>query len=117
MPLMHACYIPGLVEVVPHRRPKILLLGAGGQVGGELCRSLQTLGELIALNRRGLDLADQQAIRDTVRSVQPQLIVNAAAYTAVDKAQSERDLATAVNAIAPGVLAEEADRLQAALVH
>jgi len=101
---------------------KILLLGKNGQVGWELQRSLAPLGELVALDRSvvdGLtgDLSDLEALRATIRQVKPDLIVNAAAYTAVDKAESETDLAERVNAHAPGVLAKEAALLGAWLVH
>lgn len=101
---------------------KILLLGKNGQVGWELQRSLAVLGEVVALDRSGADglcgdLADPQGVTETVRRVQPQVIVNAAAYTAVDKAESEPELARRVNALAPGTLAQEAARLGAWLVH
>ncbi|TFW01498.1 dTDP-4-dehydrorhamnose reductase [Oxalobacteraceae bacterium OM1] len=96
---------------------KILLTGRNGQVGYELERSLQCLGDVVAFDRAGLDLADADAVRRTVREVQPTLIVNAAAYTAVDQAEREPELAMRVNGIAPGILAEEADALGAALVH
>jgi dTDP-4-dehydrorhamnose reductase len=96
---------------------RILLTGRNGQVGWELERGLPALGELIATDRQTLDLADAEAIRRTVREVKPDLIVNAGAYTAVDRAETERDAAIHVNAVAPGVLAEEAKRLGALLVH
>lgn len=99
---------------------KILLLGKNGQVGWELQRALAPLGELIALDRRDEpngDLADAEGLRATVRQVAPDVIVNAAAYTAVDKAESEPELAHAVNGVAPGVLAQEAESLGAWLVH
>jgi dTDP-4-dehydrorhamnose reductase len=101
---------------------KILLLGKNGQVGWELQRALAPLGELIALDRAGAgglggDLNDLAALERTVRAVQPQVIVNAAAYTAVDKAESEPALAQTINALAPGVLAQEAARCKALLVH
>jgi dTDP-4-dehydrorhamnose reductase len=96
---------------------KILLTGATGQVGFELRRTLAPLGQVIALSSQQLNLVDADAIRRTVREIDPQLIVNAAAYTAVDKAETEVDLAMTVNSIAPGVLAEEAQRLGAGLVH
>jgi dTDP-4-dehydrorhamnose reductase len=96
---------------------RILLTGSKGQIGWELERALPALGELIATDRSTLDLADADAIRRTVREVKPQLIVNAAAYTAVDKAESEPEVASRINADAPGVLGEEACRLQALLVH
>ncbi len=87
---------------------RILLTGKNGQVGWELQRTLATLGEVIALDRHGLDLADPDSIRRVVREHKPNLIVNAAAYTAVDKAEEESDLAMAINGTAPGILAEEA---------
>lgn len=96
---------------------KILLTGKNGQVGWELQRTLATLGEVIALDRHGLDLANPDSIRRAVREHKPNLIVNAAAYTAVDKAEEESDLAMVVNGTAPGILAEEAKRLGAALIH
>jgi dTDP-4-dehydrorhamnose reductase len=98
-------------------RPKILVTGAGGQVGHELARILPAHGEVAALDRSQLDLADIDALRRTVRAIQPQIIVNAAAYTAVDQAEREPALADAINARAPGALAEEAKRLGAALIH
>ena len=97
--------------------PKILLTGANGQVGWELRRTLGALGEVVALDSRTMDLSKAEAVRDTVRAIAPAIIVNPAAYTAVDKAESEPDRAHAVNAVAPGVLAEEAARLDALLVH
>lgn len=96
---------------------RILLTGAHGQVGWELERALAPLGEITALDMAHLDLTDSDAIRRHLRELQPQTIVNAAAYTAVDRAESEPELAHAVNATAPGVLAEEAKRLDAILVH
>lgn len=96
---------------------RILLTGINGQVGHELLRSLQPLGEVIALDRVGLDLGDPDRIRTVVRETRPAIIVNPAAYTAVDKAESEPDLAMAINGSAPGILAEEAQRLDALLVH
>lgn len=101
---------------------KILLLGKNGQVGWELQRSLAPLGELIALDHDGApglsgDFAHPESLAATVRAVAPDLIVNAAAHTAVDKAESEPDFARALNALAPGVLAREAAALGALLVH
>jgi len=96
---------------------RILLTGATGQVGWELRRTLAPLGEVKFFDRFGLDLADTPPLVATVRALQPEVIVNAAAYTAVDKAEAERDLAFAVNATAPRVLAEEAKRIGALLVH
>ena len=97
--------------------PTILLTGADGQVGGELRRALAPLGHVVALLRADADLADPDALRAAVRRVAPALVVNAAAFTAVDRAERERDLAFAVNARAPQVLAEEAARLGAPIVH
>jgi dTDP-4-dehydrorhamnose reductase len=96
---------------------RILLTGATGQVGWELRRTLAPLGELKAFDRFGLNLADVPVLVATVRALRPEVIVNAAAYTAVDKAEAERDAAFAVNATAPRVLAEEAKRIGALLVH
>lgn len=96
---------------------KILLLGKNGQVGWELQRALSPLGELIALGSADIDLRNQQLLRECVRNHQPSMIVNAAAYTAVDKAESDAQSAHAINAQAPGVLAEEAQQLDAWLVH
>ena len=96
---------------------KILLTGKSGQVGWELQRSLAVLGGVIALGRSQLDLSDADAIRRVVREIKPKLIVNPAAYTAVDKAESEPELAMAINAVAPGVMAEEAARLNIPLLH
>lgn len=102
---------------------KILLLGKDGQIGWELQRSLAPLGELVALGRSGGpdgltgDLARLTELAQTVRAVAPDVIVNAAAYTAVDRAESEAALAHAINAEAPGVLADEAERRGAWLVH
>ena len=101
---------------------KILLLGKNGQVGWELQRSLAPLGDLIALDRTGGeglcgDLSDLDGLVATVRKLAPDVIVNAAAYTAVDKAETEEALAALINGDAPGVLAREAEALGAWLVH
>lgn len=96
---------------------RILVTGANGQVGWELQRTLQTLGDVIACDRGALDLANPDSIRAKVREIRPDLIVNAGAYTAVDRAESEPELAMAVNGVAPGVLAEEAKRIGALMVH
>ena len=98
----------------------ILVTGASGQVGGELVALLKTMdwaGEVHAPSRSDLDLADAASVRAAVRRLQPRWIVSPGAYTAVDKAESERDLAYAVNAVAPGVLGEEAKALGAAMIH
>ena len=97
---------------------KLLLLGKNGQVGWELQRSLAPLGEVIALDRQtGGDISDLSALANTIRSMRPDVIVNAAAHTAVDKAESEPDLALRLNAEAPEVMAQEAKDLGALLVH
>ena len=100
---------------------KILLLGKGGQVGWELQRSLAPLGELVALEFDSTDycgdFTNLTGLAETVRKVRPDVIVNAAAHTAVDKAESEPELVRTINALAPGVLADEAHKLVAWLVH
>jgi len=101
---------------------KILLLGKNGQVGWELQRALAPLGELVALGSDSpaplaADFSEPESLAATVRAVAPQIIVNAAAHTAVDKAESEPELARALNATAPGVLAREAAALGAWLMH
>lgn len=96
---------------------RILLTGGTGQVGWELQRTLVCLGEVRAPARQALDLGNPDSIRQVVRDWRPDVIVNPAAHTAVDKAESEAELATAINATAPGILAEEAARLGALLVH
>lgn len=95
----------------------IMVLGSQGQVGWELARSLLPLGKVIALGRQEADLSNPDVLRRVVRANEPDLIVNAAAYTAVDKAETDEDAAMAVNAIAPGILAEEALRGNSLLVH
>lgn len=97
--------------------PRILLTGSNGQVGWELARSLSTLGEVVATTSQSLDLTDPDAIRRAMAEVRPRIVVNPAAHTAVDRAESEPDKARALNAVAPGILAEEAEKLGALLVH
>ncbi|HEY8118825.1 MAG TPA: dTDP-4-dehydrorhamnose reductase [Methylophilaceae bacterium] len=99
------------------RFKNILLTGVNGQVGHELQHTLSVLGHAVALDRSQLDLTDVTAIRSVVRAIKPDIIINPAAYTAVDKAESEPELAFAINATAPAVLAEEAKKLGAMLVH
>jgi len=98
-------------------RPRVLVTGAGGQVGRELLRVFEGRAHLIPCDRNALDLTSPRQIRARVREVAPDMIINAAAYTAVDRAESEPELARAINAEAPGVLAEEAKRAGALLVH
>lgn len=98
-------------------KPKILLTGRNGQVGHELRSLLPRLGKVIALGRQELDLADPEAIRRVIRELRPQLIVNAAAYKVVDQAETDREAAYAINAHAPSVMAEEAKKIGAVLVH
>jgi dTDP-4-dehydrorhamnose reductase len=96
---------------------RVLLIGKKGQLGWELHRTLATLGELIAVDYPEIDLGQPETGRNLIRQIQPQVIVNAAAYTAVDQAETEHELARKINAIAPGVLAEEARRLNALFIH
>jgi dTDP-4-dehydrorhamnose reductase len=96
---------------------RILLTGATGQVGWELARTLLPLGEVVAVNRTQADLADLNVLRSVIQQHKPDVIVNPAAYTAVDKAETETALAHTINAEAPGVLAEEAKKIGALLVH
>ena len=96
---------------------RILIPGRTGQVGWELQSALAPLGTVIALDRSRMDLANPDSIRRAIRDANPEIIVNAAAYTHVDKAESEPDLAMQVNGVAPGIMAEEAKRLGAILVH
>lgn len=98
-------------------RMKILLTGKHGQVGFELQRALAPLGDVHAVDYAECDLANAAAISALVRSARPDVIINPAAYTAVDKAESEPQLAHAINAVAPGILGEEAARLGAWVVH
>ena len=96
---------------------RILLTGKNGQVGSELHKILTQFGEVTATGRNEMDLAEPSQIRRTVRQVKPELIINAGAYTAVDKAESDPELAKAVNGIAPKILAEEAKAEGALLIH
>jgi len=97
--------------------PRILLVGSTGQVGRELQRSIAGFGELVACDRKALDLTSEDSVRAVVERTGPDVILNAAAYTAVDKAESEPELAYAINARGPQILAEEAARRGALLIH
>src|SRR6202046_4163246 len=98
-------------------KPKILLTGKNGQVGEELERLLPEVGEVVALGRQELDLSNPDGIPRTIRAVRPNLIVNAAAYTAVDQAEKEETAASEINSAAPAIMAEEAKKVGASLVH
>lgn len=98
-------------------KPAILLIGVNGQIGHELNAALPRVGEVTALDRHRLDLTQPAEIRRAIREFRPALIVNAAGYTAVDRGESEPAVARAVNAIAPAVMAEEAKKTSAALIH
>ncbi|MEH1874376.1 dTDP-4-dehydrorhamnose reductase [Nostoc sp.] len=95
----------------------ILLIGSNGQVGKELQQILPSYGDIISVERPTVDLAQPDTLRNVIRSKQPQIIINAAAYTAVDKAESEPELASAINAIAPLIIAQESQKLGAFLIH
>jgi len=101
----------------PQLRGRILVTGGTGQVGGELVKTLSALGEVVAPARDQMDLTDAGNIREVIRSVQPRWIVNPAAYTAVDKAEREPELAYAINAEAVWVIGEEARRIGAGVIH
>jgi dTDP-4-dehydrorhamnose reductase len=98
-------------------RERILLTGATGQVGGELLKTLKSLGDVVAPDRTTMDLANAAAVRETIRTIRPRWIVNPGAYTAVDKAESESDLAYAINAEAVQIIGEEAYDLGAGVIH
>jgi dTDP-4-dehydrorhamnose reductase len=101
----------------PADKPRILIVGNTGQLGSELERIFGGVGPIVAVNRESVDLADPDRLREVVRRAAPDVILNAAAYTAVDRAESEIALAHAINALAPRVLAEEAAERNALLVH
>lgn len=98
-------------------QPRILIIGKNGQVGWELCRTLAPMGEVTAVDFPEIDLNNPDSLRQQVAQNRPNIIVNSAAYTAVDKSESESDLAMKVNGLAPGILAEEAKKSGALLVH
>jgi dTDP-4-dehydrorhamnose reductase len=97
--------------------PKILLIGKNGQVGWELRRTLAPMGEVVAVDFPEIDLTDAAALRRLVAEMRPRVVINAAAYTAVDKAESETQLCQQINGAAPGILAEAATKVRALLVH
>lgn len=96
---------------------KIMLTGKDGQVGWELQKSLASAGHLFAYDRKQLDLQNPDAISKVIRELKPDVIINAAAYTAVDQAEKEKEAAYAINAVAPGIMAEEAKKCGAILIH
>ena len=96
---------------------KVLLIGAKGQVGQELQVTLPSLGEVISIGREELDLTNSEKIGQLIREIHPDYLVNASAYTAVDKAETEPDLAYSINAIAPKIMAESAEKIQAKFLH
>jgi dTDP-4-dehydrorhamnose reductase len=98
-------------------QPRILILGKSGQLGRELEQAFAGAGSVVAVGRETVDFADGEQLRTVVRSASPDVILNAAAYTAVDRAETESDLALAVNALAPRILAEEARSRNALLIH
>ncbi len=96
---------------------RILVIGSAGQLGQELQQTLVPLGEVVAVDRKTLDLSQVDQIRELVRQIQPEIVINAAAYTAVDQAQKEPETARMINAIAPTILAQEVEKLKALLIH
>ena len=96
---------------------KILIIGCHGQLGWELTQSLPSLGEVVPVDFPDLDLTDSESIRSWMQKTQPDVIINAGAYTAVDQAESEIELANKVNAVAPLILAEESQKLNSLLIH
>lgn len=99
------------------KQRKILVTGVDGQVGFELLCSLQGLGEVVAVDRKAMDLSDASSVSRVIRDIAPDIIVNPAAYTAVDRAEEEQDLAERINIAAPRVMAEEVARSGALLIH
>jgi dTDP-4-dehydrorhamnose reductase len=98
-------------------KPQILILGQQGQVAWELQRTMPLLGQITVLGSQALDLTNADKIRDTIQTLRPQIVINAAAYTAVDQAESDQEVAQAINQTAPQILAEETAKLGALLVH
>ncbi len=97
--------------------PVILIIGKTGQVGWELCRSLSVYGSVAAVGRQDMDLSDNESIAGIIQALRPAIIVNAAAYTAVDDAENSETMARQINAVAPGVMAAEAKKINALLIH
>src|SRR5512146_1948678 len=97
--------------------PRALLIGRVGQLGWELRRTLAPLARLVCVDYPEVDLCNADSIRGWVRKSEPQIVINAAAYTAVDKAETEPERALQINGVAPGILAEEAKKLGALMVH
>jgi dTDP-4-dehydrorhamnose reductase len=110
---MFICY----TAPMPSAKPQILILGQQGQVAWELQRTLPSIGQVTVLGSQALDLADTDKLRDVIRTLRPQIVVNAAAYTAVDKAESDQEMAKAINHTAPQILAEETAKLGSLLMH
>jgi dTDP-4-dehydrorhamnose reductase len=98
-------------------KPRVLLIGKNGQIGHALEKLLPPIGELVALDRRDLDLNSSRAIREIIDFTRPNLIINAAAYTAVDRAEKEESVARAINAEAPAIIAQAAKRIGSGLIH
>ena len=96
---------------------RILVIGSAGQLGQELQQTLVPYGEVVAVDRKTLDLSQPDQIRELVQQLQPQIVINAAAYTAVDQAEKEHETARMINAIAPTILAQEVQKLKALLIH
>lgn len=96
---------------------KILLIGSQGQVGKELSKILPEIGELVCTNRNNLDLTNTDKLLDLIQNIKPNIIVNASAYTAVDKAEFERDLTYQINATVPQILAQESEKLNSIFLH
>ncbi|MGB3206987.1 MAG: dTDP-4-dehydrorhamnose reductase [Crinalium sp.] len=96
---------------------RILVIGSAGQLGQELQQTLVSYGEVIAVDRKTLDLSQQNQIRELVQQLQPEIVINAAAYTAVDQAEKEPETASSINAIAPTILAQEVEKLKSLLIH
>lgn len=96
---------------------RILLTGITGQVGQELQQTLASLGEVVSVGRDRVDFSQPEAVQQVMETIKPAIVINSAAYTAVDKAESEPDLAKLVNAVSPGILAKAAKRIDAGLIH